>query len=282
MRTLYLRDDAAAGMPGACRVLPVSPLLRELIVRATELPVHYDERGAAGHVVALILDELHHERSLPLHLPMPRDKRLRGLCLALLEQPGDPRTLDEWAPSTNASPRTLARLFVAETGLTFGAWRQQARVLEAMGRLGGGQAVTDVALDLGYDSVSAFSAMFRRAAGVSPSAYRPSRWRRSSPRASFQPPVGPTTSPPLSAHRQLRVGCSSASRGVRGYGQRRSRLPASSSNGRARIGLMRCQSSSGGKPCATLQFNRNAAVETPHDFGLFCPAAFSRAGYTYA
>jgi AraC-like DNA-binding protein len=93
----------------------------------------------------------------------------------LLEQPGDPRTLDEWAPSTNASPRTLARLFVAETGLTFGAWRQQARVLEAMGRLGGGQAVTDVALDLGYDSVSAFSAMFRRAAGVSPSAYRPSR-----------------------------------------------------------------------------------------------------------
>jgi quercetin dioxygenase-like cupin family protein/AraC-like DNA-binding protein len=120
MRTLYLRHDAAAGMPNLCRVLKVSPLLRELIVRATELPMHYDERGAAGHVVALILDELHHERSLPLHLPMPRDKRLRALCEALLDQPGDPRTLEEWAPATNASPRTLARLFVAETGLTFG------------------------------------------------------------------------------------------------------------------------------------------------------------------
>ncbi|WP_296348017.1 helix-turn-helix transcriptional regulator [Reyranella sp.] len=175
MRTLYLRHDAAAGMPEVCRVLQVSPLLRELIVRATELPMHYDERGAAGHVVALILDELHHEQSLPLHLPMPRDRRLRRLCTTLLEQPGDPRTLEEWAHSANASPRTLARLFVAETGLTFGAWRQQARVLEAMGRLGGGQAVTEVALDLGYDSVSAFSAMFRRASGVSPSAYRPSR-----------------------------------------------------------------------------------------------------------
>ena len=72
----------------------------------------------------------------------------------------------------NASARTLARRFQSETGLSFGAWRQQARVLEAMGRLGGGAPVTQVALDLGYDSVSAFSAMFRRAAGASPSAYR--------------------------------------------------------------------------------------------------------------
>ena len=175
MRTLYLRQDAAAGMPDVCRVLHISPLLRELIVRATELPVHYDERGAAGHVVALSLDELPREPALPLHLPMPRDKRLHRLCSALLAHPGDPRTLEDWAGWANASPRTLARLFVTETGLTFGAWRQQARVLEAMGRLGGGQAVTDVALDLGYDSVSAFSAMFRRASGVSPSAYRPIR-----------------------------------------------------------------------------------------------------------
>lgn len=106
---------------------------------------------------------------------MPRDKRLQRLCSALLAAPGDQRTLEHWAGSANASPRTLARLFVTETGLTFGAWRQQARVLEAMGRLSGGQSVTDVALDLGYDSVSAFSAMFRRASGLSPSAYRPAR-----------------------------------------------------------------------------------------------------------
>jgi AraC-like DNA-binding protein len=106
---------------------------------------------------------------------MPRDRRLRRLCTALLAAPGDSRTLGAWARSANASARTLARLFVAETGLTFGAWRQQARVLEAMGRLGGGQAVTEVALDLGYDSVSAFSAMFRRASGAPPSTYRPAR-----------------------------------------------------------------------------------------------------------
>lgn len=172
MRTLYLRKDAAEGMPDVCRVIPVSALLRELIVRATELPLRYDERGPAGHVVALIVSELHQIGSLPLQLPMPRDPRLRRICQALLQSPGDARTLDQWAVAASASPRTLARRFVAETGLTFGEWRQQARVLEAMGRLGDGQAVTQVALDLGYDSVSAFSAMFRRAAGASPSQFR--------------------------------------------------------------------------------------------------------------
>ena len=172
MRTLYLRADAAAFMPGACRVLPVSPLLRELIVRATELPLHYDEVGPAGHVMALILAELRDLQSLPLQLPMPADARLRGVCQALLDRPGDHRPLAAWARPLNASARTLARRFQRETGLSFGAWRQQARVLEAMGRLASGAPVTQVALDLGYDSVSAFSAMFRRAAGAPPSAWR--------------------------------------------------------------------------------------------------------------
>jgi AraC-like DNA-binding protein len=172
MRTLYLRDDAASFMPQTCHVLPVSPLLRELIVRATELPMQHDESGPAGHIVALILTELRGLRSLPLQLPMPRDPRLRSLCQALLDAPGDQRPLAAWARTINASARTLARHFQSETGLSFGAWRQQARVLEAMGRLGGGAPVTQVALDLGYESVSAFSAMFRRAAGGSPSQFR--------------------------------------------------------------------------------------------------------------
>lgn len=173
MRTLYLRDDVAAGMPTTCRVLLVSPLLRELIVRATELPLQYDERGPAGHVVALIVAELHGLQTLKLDLPMPSDQRLKGLCKALLADPGDRRGLEGWARTVNASARTIARLFRRETGFSFAAWRQQARLLEAMGRLGSGQPVTRVALDLGYDSVSAFSAMFRRAAGASPSEYWP-------------------------------------------------------------------------------------------------------------
>jgi AraC-like DNA-binding protein len=175
MRTLYLRADAASGMPGECRVLQVSPLLRELIVRATELPLHYDEEGTPGHLIALLLAELHESQALTLQLPMPSSRRLMTLCRSLLDNPGDRRTLADWAHSVHVSDRTLARLFQEETGLSFAAWRQQARVLEAMGRLGAGQPVTQVALDVGYDSVSAFCAMFRRAAGVSPTEYRQPR-----------------------------------------------------------------------------------------------------------
>ena len=106
----------------ATRLAEIRLLVCDVDGVLTDGRLHYDERGAAGHVVALILDELHHEQSLPLHLPMPRDRRLRRLCTTLLERPGDPRTLEEWAQSASASPRTLARLFVAETGLTFGAF----------------------------------------------------------------------------------------------------------------------------------------------------------------
>jgi AraC-like DNA-binding protein/quercetin dioxygenase-like cupin family protein len=172
MRTLYVRDDAAAFMPAACKVMSISALLRELIVRATELPLQYDENGPAGHVVALILAELRGLQSLPLQLPMPRNARLRALCQALLDAPHDQRPLEAWAGTINTSARTLARRFQSETGLSFGAWRQQARVLEAMGRLGSGDPVTQVALDLGYETVSAFSAMFHRATGTSPSQFR--------------------------------------------------------------------------------------------------------------
>ena len=172
MRTLYVRDDAATSMPTECCVLSMSPLLRELIVRATELPLQYDESGPAGHVVALILSDLQGLQALALQLPMPRDARLRTLCQALLDSPGDQRPLEAWATTINTSARTLARRFQSETGLSFGAWRQQARVLDAMGRLGGGEPVTQVALDLGYESVSAFSAMFHRATGTSPRQFR--------------------------------------------------------------------------------------------------------------
>ena len=98
MRTLYLRDDAAAAMPTVCRVLPVSPLLRELIVRATELPLHYDEDGPAGHVVALIIAELRGLQSLPLAAAdAAAIPGCAPLCQALLDAPGDQRTLGEWA-----------------------------------------------------------------------------------------------------------------------------------------------------------------------------------------
>lgn len=171
MRTLYVRSDAAAALPPAVRVIAVSPLLRELILRACVLPVHYDEAGAEGRVIDLLLDEIAALPSIALDLKMPVDPRVERVCRSLRDEPGDCRTLDDWARGAGASGRTLARLFLKETGLSFADWRQQARLLAAMARLAAGQPITRIALDLGYDSPSAFTAMFRRALGAPPSRY---------------------------------------------------------------------------------------------------------------
>ena len=171
MRTLYIAPEAVRTLPAECCVVAVSPLLRELILRAVELPLLYDETGAEGRLMTLILDELRALPVLPLNLPMPADPRLLRVCRAILAEPGAARALGDWAGEVGASSRTLARGFVRETGMTFGRWRQQARLLEALTRLAQAQSVTTIALDLGYESPSAFTSMFRRALGRTPSAY---------------------------------------------------------------------------------------------------------------
>ncbi len=171
MRTLYVQAKGARGLPQDCRVLAVSPLLRELIVRATVLPVLYDENSAEGRIMQMILDEIATLQTLPLDLPMPQDKRVLKLCRALIDDPADDRTLEQFAEALGASARTFARLFRSETGMSFGAWRQQLRLMEALRRMAAGAPVTTVALDLGYASPSAFAAMFRKTLGVPPSRY---------------------------------------------------------------------------------------------------------------
>ncbi len=171
MRSLYIAPDAAPRLPRDCRVIAVSPLLRALILRAMGLPRLYDEDGADGRIMILILDELQVLPELPLHLPMPVDRRLQGITHTILADASDGRTLEVWGRVVGASGRNLARLFRRETGMTFGLWRQQARLLAALVRLAEDVPVTTVALDVGYDSSSAFSHMFKRALGKSPSEY---------------------------------------------------------------------------------------------------------------
>ncbi len=119
----------------------------------------------------VILNEI---RTLPaenLGLPMPDDPRLLRIANALAATPADDRDLDAWASWASVSTRTLSRRFVAETGFTFTAWRQRARLLRALEMLAENIPVTTVALDLGYDSISAFIALFRRTFGVTPGEY---------------------------------------------------------------------------------------------------------------
>ena len=150
--------------------MEVSPLLRELIVRATEMPTLYDDQGTEGLVIRLLLDEMVRAPILPLSLPLPPAGELGNLCAQLLANPMADATLQSCAASLGMSSRTLARRFIDETGLTFGQWRQRSRIHQAITRLSQGDSITAVALDVGYESPSAFTAMFRKTMGAAPSA----------------------------------------------------------------------------------------------------------------
>lgn len=168
MQTLYVMADAVPWMPAECCVMEVPPLLRELVRAAMAISPGYPVDGPDGRLIAVLLDQLRLEPLVQLHLPLPTDRRLRAVTDALVADPADPRSLEDHARRAGASARTLARRFFAETGLTFGAWRQQLRLHEALARLSQGEPVTSVAFAVGYDSPSAFIAMFRKALGDTP------------------------------------------------------------------------------------------------------------------
>ncbi len=168
MRTLYIVRDAHDDLPAAPTVLEVSGLLRELVLALIEEPVIYDEQGRGGAVALLILSEIAKARRLSLVIPMPRDPRLLRLCNALLADPASRLTLDSWVDTAGASSRTLARLFEAELGLSFAAWRQRVRFHNALEAIVAGEPISRVAERNGYRSASAFSAAFRKAMGQAP------------------------------------------------------------------------------------------------------------------
>lgn len=168
LRTLYIDEHAVPPGMDACRVVEVSNLLREVIA-ALDMP---DLSASREQVLgALALDELTRSEPLPLSVPMPNEKRLRALCEAVIADPASSDSLDQWAASVGASTRTIARLFRQELGVSFSQWRQQALLARAIPLLSQGRPLAHVAQELGYQSQSAFSAMFRRAFGKSPRAF---------------------------------------------------------------------------------------------------------------
>lgn len=168
----FLHDGDAPQSPFQmwpdCRVLEVSPLLHELVHHLDAVPgtAAPSERQAA--LAALVLDELRRAAPVRLGLALPADKRLRTLCEAIIDDPLRHSTLQAWAGDVGASARTLARLFRLELGTSFGEWRQQARLAQALALAADGRPINHIAAELGYASASAFSAMVRRTLGTTP------------------------------------------------------------------------------------------------------------------
>lgn len=171
IRTVFIDAAAIGHLPEKSCVIEVSPLLRELIVAAVYVPLDYADDSRDDRLMRLLADEVRVSDILPVHLPMPTDTRIKRICEVISEDPSDTSTVAQWAGRLGVTTKTIHRLFGRETGMSFGRWREQARLLSALRRLANGERVIDIAFDCGYASQSAFTAMFRRHFGKPPSEF---------------------------------------------------------------------------------------------------------------
>ena len=167
---LFVDEGHAGPMPHRCGTVSVSPLLAELVRRTVDYGNDYDPGGPAARLALVMLDELARMEISPLLLPISTEPRLAKVMQTLIEDPVALINVESAAKHAGASPRTLARLFSKETGMTFRQWRTRLILIQSIDRLSRGATVTEVATDFGY-SPSSFAYMFRSNLGVPPGNY---------------------------------------------------------------------------------------------------------------
>ena len=171
MQAVYVRPDLGKRLPASCCVMNVTSLLRELILETLRRGMLVDDVPEDVCWTAVLLDQLARSPAAPLQIKLPADVRARRVAERVQMDLSVTTPIARLARGSGASVRTLERLFLRETGMTFGRWRQRAKVLGALKLLAAGDSVTAAALAVGYDSTSAFIAMFKRVLGTTPGSY---------------------------------------------------------------------------------------------------------------
>lgn len=168
---LYLSAEASRGLPKKPCIFSSSKLIFGIVDRVLAWNFRQPLGPEQKRLVAVLRDEIRQPEKQPLRLPIPKEKKLARVAHLLLEDVSDDRTLDEWARTAGMSRRTFMRAFSADVGMPFGRWRQQARLFAALEMLAENKSVTETAVAVGYDSVSAFIEMFRLMLGTTPQKY---------------------------------------------------------------------------------------------------------------
>lgn len=171
-------EPGVVDLPQHCVTLTISPMVREMILHLADAPFDYPRDGPSDRLARVLLEELVQMPTERLYLPVSHHPKIRALATALSAHPEDRGTITEWAKRLALGERTLTRLIASETGLSFGKWRQQLQLLIAVRELAAGAPVQRVSEGLGYESVTAFITMFKKALGRSPTRYFAARSRR--------------------------------------------------------------------------------------------------------
>ena len=175
MQTLYFRPGPNGDLPDACSVIGVSALLRELILEAMRLRMLREDSPPQVRLAGVLRDQIVNRDEAPLRIVWPLDPRARRVAARVQADLAATKSLGEYARQSGAGVRTIERLFRRETGLTFGRWLQRVKALHALERLAAGESVTQAGLAIGYESTSAFIAMFKRVLGATPGSYMGNR-----------------------------------------------------------------------------------------------------------
>lgn len=163
-----LREWRATMIPERAFALRVTPLLHSLLVAAFAPDIG---AGKAELVVRLMLHDLVETAHAPTFLPLPMTLAARRVADMAIDDPRTEFSLDQLASRAATSVRTVSRLFPAETGLTFKAWRQRARIVHAMDRLARGETIARVTASCGFASTAAFSCAFRQVTAMTPTSF---------------------------------------------------------------------------------------------------------------
>jgi len=171
MRSLYLRRGLAAGLPAACRVLHVTPLLRELIVEIVRIGALRARNRLECALRDLLLAQLERASPVPTFVRLPVDLRALAIAKPIMQNPAQGRRLAALCSDAGVSVRTIERIFRKDVGTDFESWRRQVRLMKAVELLVSGSSVKEAAFDVGYRQPSAFVEMFRATLGATPKAW---------------------------------------------------------------------------------------------------------------
>lgn len=141
-------EPGTANLPAECCALSISPMIREMIGWLTHERMDYPLDSHAARIARVTLDELSNMPREHFNLPVSNNQKIRRIAETLTRNPADRRTLGEWASHVAMSERSFARLMIAETGLSFGRWRQQLHLVIALRELASGASVQKVASKL--------------------------------------------------------------------------------------------------------------------------------------
>lgn len=171
VKSLFIDTSIKFDAPLSSTVIQISPLVKELILSIFNLPQAFEEEGANGRLVSVVFDQIALLPTEPLYLPTTEEPRVKRILDALYKDPSIQFELARWAKELNVSPRTLTRLFEKELSMSFVRCRHQIRMHAALRGLAAGKPVGVVALDVGYQSQSNFTMLFKRFFGCTPTQY---------------------------------------------------------------------------------------------------------------